>query len=247
MPGSTGQLRALYNKLLGTADMGSFTASATGSLGEQLAYIIANLGGDLTKLTGTTDLGAMTASATGSLGEQLAFLQANKAKSEIMITPWSRCSLGVQLAAIASVAPVTAVWPAANKAIYVPFTLDEPVTVIKGFWYNGGVATGNVDIGIYDEAGARQVSMGSTVKAGANVIQEANIADTLLSAGRYYMGLSKDDTSSMFSIAPDVQVLKTLGVAEQAAAFALPATATLATVTAGYLPFFGFSLRTLVV
>lgn len=168
-------------------------------------------------------------------------------KTPVMITPWSRNALGIELGGAPSLASAT--WPTANLAIYVPFALDESVTVVKGFWHNGGAVSGNVDIGIYNEAGTKQVSIGSTAQSGTDVIQEVNIADTPLTAGRYYMALACDNTTATFrrvGAGATAEITKTFGIAQQASAFALPASATLAVPAQTYLPLFGFSLRALV-
>lgn len=173
-------------------------------------------------------------------------------KADQILTPFSRNSVGVNLAAIPSIAAVSAVWPTANKAIFVPFSIDESVTYTKAFWFNGATVSGNVDIGIYDEGGTRKVSMGSTAQATINVLQVVDIADTTLAAGRYYMALAMDNiTGTMMrttigGLGSDLQHMKAMGIAEQTAAFALPASATLATIASQYLPVFGFSIRTVV-
>lgn len=169
-------------------------------------------------------------------------------KTEQMIMPISWCSLGVQLAALSNGTATSQTWPTANKALYFPFTLDESTTFTKAFWMNGATVSGNVDIGIYNEAGTKQVSMGSTAQATINSIQEVNIADTTLAAGRYYMALSCDNTTATFYtwLLASALYSKVLGCAEQTSAFALPSPATLATPTTSSIPVFGFSIRTLV-
>ena len=167
--------------------------------------------------------------------------------AEYMITPWSAQSIGVNLGALASAAPASAVWPAANRALYVPFTLDETVTVVKMFAYNGATAAGTTEISIYNAALSRQFAAGSAAQAGTNQIQEFDTADTSLAAGRYYMALMNTlGTSTFFRIAPAVALLESLAVAQEATGGTLPATATLALAASAYLPYFGLSLRTLV-
>lgn len=166
----------------------------------------------------------------------------------VMLTPWSRESLGVQIAALAMAAPTSTIWPAANQALYVPFVVDKTATIVKGFWYNGAAVSGNVDLAVYNESYVRQVSIGSTAQSGTSAIQEVNIADTSLTPGRYYLALACDNTTAEF-IRVDistVQLAKALGIAEQASAFALPSTATPIVPTYARIPVFGVSLRTLV-
>jgi len=83
----------------------------------------------------------------------------------------------------------------ANRALFVPVALREPITVRRIFtqiWANAG---GSGDVGIYDTAGARVVSHGGEV---IGEIQRAHIwqvADTALDATRYYLAVVLTSTS----------------------------------------------------
>jgi hypothetical protein len=165
-----------------------------------------------------------------------------------IITPMSRLSIGTELAALGVAAPAEAAWPAANRAIYVPFVLSESVTVVKLFIYMGNSNVGNVDVGIYDSDLARVVSAGSTTDPASAGLQEFDVTDTTMGPGQFYLAMAYNATGNVFSwITGDLQMTKTLGVAQEASAFALPATATLAAATSDYIPVMGLSLRTLVV
>ena len=87
-----------------------------------------------------------------------------------------------------------AVWPAANRAIFQPFLVNSTVTAYQmGFLV--AVQSGNYDIGIYDYNQARLVSTGSTgVPAAGPAV--ANIADTVLTPGHYFMALCIDNTTA---------------------------------------------------
>lgn len=61
---------SLEGKLAGTDDLGSFTGSATGSLGEQLKQ----LQDLLDKVVGTTNIGAVTGDVNGSVAERLQYI-----------------------------------------------------------------------------------------------------------------------------------------------------------------------------
>jgi len=166
----------------------------------------------------------------------------------VTISTDSPFSLGDRLAAHQEGAPVeTNPWPSANLAIFVPFILPTSATVVKLFCRNGTTLSGNIDMGIYDEAGARKVSIGSTAQAALRWLQVFDIADTTLIGGRYYLTASMDNaTGEVFQWFVIASYLRAWGCAQMAAAFPLPATATLATMTQTYLPFLGLSLRTLV-
>lgn len=122
---------------------------------------------------------------------------------------------------------VSPYWPAANLAIFIPFTLSEMITFKRMMFINCDTTPGNVDIGIYDSAGNRLVSSGSIPRAVTNRAQIVDIADTQLSPGRYYLALVVDVTVYVRAAqnAPGVNAF--FGVREMAGAFPLPATATL--------------------
>lgn len=130
----------------------------------------------------------------------------------------------------------TAVWQATNTAIYVPVQIDVAVTVVK-MAFRVGVQSGNYDIGIYDEHGNRIVSLGSTAVPVAG-IATADIADTALMPGVYFLALCIDNvTASIFRATPPAVVKQGCGVQQQAVgAVTLPASATFANPSGTYLP-----------
>jgi hypothetical protein len=114
---------------------------------------------------------------------------------------WSTMSLegpGTELTCIAGGAVLaSAQWPVANTAIFVPFQVAEPVTVVK-LWVRNGttISAGNIDMGIYLADGTKVVSQGSTPSATADLLQELNITDTVLATGNYYLALNSDTAAS---------------------------------------------------
>lgn len=136
--------------------------------------------------------------------------------------------------------PASAAFPAANDALLVPFYLHHSVLVKRLYSINGATASGNIDLGIYSQDGARIVSIGSTAQSGTTTIQFFDITDTFLSPGRYYIAVAMDNTTgTLFRSNISVARLQALGMAKQATAFALPTSITFATVTALYLPLIG--------
>ena len=167
------------------------------------------------------------------------------------ITPWSLESIGSALTmqgGTVLTSAATAAYPAANDAIFVPFWLSQPILVKKLFLNTGATSSGNVDVGIYDEKLTKLVSAGSTLMGSANVLQEFDIADTLIGPGLFYLAIAVDNTTGTLikGQAADVGRLRALGVAKMATAFPLPATATLAAVTADYIPLFGLTTKTVI-
>lgn len=161
-------------------------------------------------------------------------------------------SVGGQLTALGETATSNPITGFANQTVYVPLVVQETVTIVKAWWINGNTVSGNVDIGLYPETGgAKVVSLGSTAQSGASSIQEGNIADTIVPAGRYLMALGwSSATATFLSYSLTNEKARALGLAGEST-FALPSSATpvafsLSTHHASGMPVFGFSLRTLV-
>lgn len=127
-------------------------------------------------------------------------------------------------------------WPSNNRAYYLPFWLDSTVTVYQ-IAIEVTTQSGNCDVGIYDEAGNRLVSAGSTA-VGAAGIQLFNITDTVLSPDVYFMAMNCSTTAAAFTATLNTaNVLRTYGVQMQdVGATALPDPATFAAMTNSYLP-----------
>ncbi len=87
-----------------------------------------------------------------------------------------------------------ALWPSANRAIYVPVYIEQTVIAYQ-MAVIVGVQAGNCDIGIYDVSGNRQVSVGSTAVGGAG-IQKFNITDTTLGPGVYFLAFNCSDAAT---------------------------------------------------
>ena len=160
------------------------------------------------------------------------------------IHTWSYECLGVPLTGMALLlsAQASAVYPTANLAIYLPFGLATIIKVTKLWWYNGATLSGNVDVGIYDSAGRRLISTGSTAQAGtASRIQAVDVTDTLIGPGDFYLAIAASATTvTLFRIALGNALFgKAFGILQQATAFPLPATATFATTAQTFVPEFG--------
>ena len=170
----------------------------------------------------------------------------------IMATTASRWSVGHQVNASASTWSSTA-WPAANRAIYYPLYVPSPgAQVLKCFWFNGTVVSGNVDFALYQEAGARVFSVrndkGSDLaQAGTSVLQEYNINDVFVAGGTYYMALAIDNTTATgFRTAINATLGKAAAMAVQNTAYPLPdPIGTLAVYGGGFVFMVGVSLRVL--
>lgn len=164
-----------------------------------------------------------------------------------VICPYHLCSLG---GTAGITVPTSSTYPAANRAIYIPLKITRPYIAKILWWLNGATASGNIDVGIYSNQGARIISTGSTAQAGTNVIQIVDIADTLLAPGLYYMAVAMDNTTGTLfrGTTSSALVSAIVGLLLQASAFPLPAIATFAThgATSGTVPLVGLAERTFV-
>ena len=160
---------------------------------------------------------------------------------EITITPWSQQSIGVELAGAAIVAS-SQNFVTANLAVFIPFGVPEPVTVRSLWWSNGAAVAGNLDAGVYDTAGTRLVSTGTTGQLNTSVVQVVDVTDTTLARGVYYLALASDTsgaTQKVLSAVPAAGIMQSFGLLQMAAAFVLPASATFAIYTSAFVPMVG--------
>jgi hypothetical protein len=130
-------------------------------------------------------------------------------------------------------------WPAANRAIYVPFELNQAQTLANVI-IQVGTSSGNLDVGIYRLDQSKVVSKGSTPMGGTGV-QTIPLSQAL-AAGFYILGINVDNTSAALfgATAPGVTtggLLEQLGFRQQAVgAVTLPGPATFAVPTSAYFP-----------
>ncbi len=145
-------------------------------------------------------------------------------------------------------AAASAAWPSANLAIFVPFQLAVPVTVYKMATGSGATAAGNFDIGIYDAAGNRLVSSGTTAK-GASTEHIIDVTDTVIGPGTYYLAMSADGTNNYIMVTPSgtspvpLQKTRLYGVVAAASSFVLPTSVTFAASTVAPIPAIAAYLR----
>ena len=129
-------------------------------------------------------------------------------------------------------------WPAANRAIYLPFSLpiDAPVASI-GFYCSA--ASGNYDIGVLAGDGTTLVaSKGTTALVATSINTWTPTGLTLMAGLRYYAGLVVSTGGATFlEFGHAVNTLRATGCAQEAlSSTALVATATPAQITSNYFP-----------
>lgn len=103
-------------------------------------------------------------------------------------------------------AAVSQAFGTAGRVYMVPLEVAWPVIVDRILYRVGGTSGGNIRVGIYREGstadspagGELVVESASLAQDTANYIQQATIADTVLTPGLYYVGIQGDDTSGTF-------------------------------------------------
>lgn len=151
--------------------------------------------------------------------------------------------LGTLVMATTASLPGTATFTA-NQARYTPLVIYRSCTAFRIWFRTSGVQTGNYDVGIYDENGTRLVSSGSTALPTTQNAVMVDIADTPLTAGRYYLAhaVSSATSSQAVGIASIVN-LRAAGNVTQASALPLPATMTFGTSGESSVVIMGLDVR----
>lgn len=138
----------------------------------------------------------------------------------------------------------SAVWFNANSVMTVPFWVPDDV-VVKLLWVqNGATASGNTNMGIYEESASDLnllVSSGAAAQAGTTAIQTFDIADTTLVAGRWYqLGITHSDAVGTFRrFAANIAALTMAGCLQQTGGLLNPLSAN--PCTAAYIPLMGLT------
>lgn len=141
----------------------------------------------------------------------------------------------------------SATYESANRAVYLPVVIPATCVVRRVWWVNGSTvsASYNIDCGVYADGGHKPgrllVSAGSTAQGTATQVQFADVADTTLAPGLYWVGIVASSTSATL-----FRYLATSGMGEtvrfqEASALPLPATATPAESSSTNLYLCGFA------
>jgi hypothetical protein len=151
---------------------------------------------------------------------------------------------------IGTTSPSTPFAWVANLALFVPFTISQPVTVMEWWWINATLTTAhNIDFGIYNEDFTKRQTMGSTVGAttASVLVNTSTWANLDIPAGSYYMAMSDDSIRNIVGSADPLGIYASEGCFEQSASsFPLPATATPIIYGRAFLPNFGMHCMTTV-
>jgi hypothetical protein len=141
--------------------------------------------------------------------------------------------------------PASGTW-VANLAVFVPFGVSRPFLVREMWWFNGSTAGGNIDVGLYDTAGNRLASLGSTAQgAASSIITSSTFTDYTLAPGDYYMAFAASATTAavgFYSAAANISA--GFGVGQMTTALPLPNPATIVPLTNAMVPYFGLNGNT---
>lgn len=166
------------------------------------------------------------------------------AASRVVPELFSFVSTDVMGMAFTTTVPSSNAWPAANVALFVPFSVVQPVTVLEGWAACGSTGGGNFDIGIYDTAGNRLTSSGATARTATTTVNTTGMTNLdLFPDTWYYMAMSADGTNNYIAGIIGAGFYEAMGVCEATSAYTLPNPATLARTTRAYLPLFGLNLQ----
>lgn len=101
-------------------------------------------------------------------------------------------------------AAASAAWEANNTGIYVPVSVPSVCVARRMWWCNGATvnAANNIEAGIYRDGGfkpgAKLITTGSVAQGTLNQLQFADITDTTLTPGLYWLFMSCSTTSATF-------------------------------------------------
>lgn len=160
-----------------------------------------------------------------------------------VVFPYSPACDTYAMNAWGQAAPAGAAWPLANLAIGVPFEVTEQCIAYEVFWATGTGTGGNADVGIYDTAGNRLASTGTTARGSASSWVNTNWTDYTLEVGQYYLAMAANGVETYVSWAPAAGGCESMGVVEATSSFVLPNPITWSRTTRAYIPNFGLNLR----
>lgn len=141
----------------------------------------------------------------------------------------------------------SAVFPSANRILYIPVRVPTAMVVSRFFVGNGATASGNFQIGLYtSNAGMPNRLIASTVstaQSGTNTSQAVSITGVPISPGLYFLALTHSNTTGTFLRGnPALVYVRNLGIViESPGVFGLPSTATPIAAVDDYVPEVGFN------
>ena len=175
-------------------------------------------------------------------------------------TPWGLSTgynFSEEMFLASNTTPGSVAWPVANQAMYFPFYVQAPGYYQNLWWVNGATATGNVEMGVYDEVGNLLSQTGTVAATGTSAPQLVAMPapsqgqpGVLITPGRYFIALWASSASQTFiawtTAAASTNVNRLLGIGQQVSlTLGLPTLATFASSANSYIPLIGLNYTTL--
>lgn len=173
------------------------------------------------------------------------------ATGQIITTMSENFSLSRTVHASKAASSAGQVWAGTGFPLAMPFWMPRPFSVLQLGWVNGsGTLSDNGDLGVYDSAFSKQISTGSVARSGGSTWQWTDVADTPLSAGKYFLTYASNGTTAanISGWAATASTMALLGVKDKASGdFALPSTLASMVDSATFVitPLVGIAYRTL--
>lgn len=166
----------------------------------------------------------------------------NRAPQQQVIAPTQPGALMGEMMLVG--AGASTAWGTANMALYIPVSAVKRFICGRFWWTNGGVVSGNVDVGVFDQGGNKLDSCGAVAQAGTTTIQHAAVLTGGALYGAYYIGIMCTSATATLiaGTVPHTAFARACGIKQQTGlGAALPTTATFSASTQTFIPHFGIS------
>lgn len=146
--------------------------------------------------------------------------------------------LGVEAGRLGLNALTSTPWPTANRALFLPFSLDTPGVIPSLAIANGSTIAGHVDAGVYNNELQRLASARGVKQFGNNSTQQLSFTQIDLTTGAYWLALVFDNAASTLLAMTGLAsaAAEQIGLFEVPNAYPLPATVTPSAPTMAILP-----------
>jgi hypothetical protein len=121
-----------------------------------------------------------------------------------LVSSWT-FGLGMVSEGVAGSTAGSGTYESANRGVWFPLLVPATCTVRRMWWANGATvnASNNIEAGIYSDDGLHKpstkvITTGSVAQGTASQVQFADITDTILAPGVYWLYLSCSTTSATF-------------------------------------------------
>lgn len=164
-------------------------------------------------------------------------------RQQVLPDPWMDRMVHDSINSAAAVLWAVGAWGGSDLAMYVPQVFPARCTPYE-LRFHAGNTSGNYDLGVYDSQFRLIASKGSTAMSAA--IQTLTLSNFTVEAGSlYYAALAMSDAAGTIlrvNYTPSYPA-QAAGIATEAAALPLPATATPVAAARALVPVFAWGIR----